>query len=107
MVKVKLVSAFVFKTAEEIEDLKNKRIENLEDRIKITEAKILQWYAKTKDGEFARHFGIETNQGFSAEKDYDALFIEKYGENVREGSVYPSLNNPEAVFCKGKWVIYK
>ena len=41
---------------------------------------------------------------FSANKDYDKLFKDLYKEDKREGSVYPSLNNPEAVYHGGKWL---
>lgn len=53
-----LISAFAFNTANAIEDLIREQTEGLEDRNRILEAKILQWYAKTKDAEFAKHFGI-------------------------------------------------
>lgn len=60
MSKDKIISAFAFNTGKEIEKLIKKQTENLEGRNRVTEAKILQWYAKTKDEEFAKHFGITT-----------------------------------------------
>ena len=44
---------------------------------------------------------------FSANKEYDKLFKDLYKEDKREGSVYPSLNNPEAVYHGGKWLNYR
>ena len=60
MSKEKIISAFAFKTGNKIEMLIKEQTENLEGKNRITEAKILQWYAKTKDEEFAKHFGITT-----------------------------------------------
>lgn len=36
-------------------------------------------------------------------KYYDKLFKEKWGEERCEGSVYPSVLEPEAFFIGGKW----
>lgn len=41
---------------------------------------------------------------FSDTKDYDKLFKDLYKEDKREGSVYPSLSNPEVVYHNGKWL---
>ena len=60
MNKEEIISAFAFKTGNKIENLIKEQTENLEGRNRIIEAKILQWYAKTKDEEFAKHFGITT-----------------------------------------------
>ena len=60
MNKDEIISAFAFKTGNKIENLIKEQTENLEGRNRIIEAKILQWYAKTKDEEFAKHFGITT-----------------------------------------------
>tara|TARA_R110000824_G_scaffold6935_12_gene31828 strand:+ start:163 stop:453 length:291 start_codon:yes stop_codon:yes gene_type:complete len=40
-------------------------------------------------------------------KDYDKLFKELYGEDKREGSVYPSLLTPEVTYHNGEWVKVK
>jgi hypothetical protein len=58
--KDEAISAFAFNTGITIEKLIQEQTENLEGRNRITEAKILQWYTKTKDEEFAKHFGIVT-----------------------------------------------
>ena len=55
-----VISAFAFNIGRTIEKLIQEQTENLEDKNRITEAKILQWYTKTKDEEFAEHFGIVT-----------------------------------------------
>jgi len=60
MNKDEIISAFAFKIGNKIEKLIKEQTENLEGRNRIIEAKILQWYAKTKDEEFAKHFGITT-----------------------------------------------
>ena len=46
------------KMGNKIEKLIKKQIEKPESRNISVEAKILQWYSKTKDEEFAKHFGI-------------------------------------------------
>lgn len=53
-----IISAFAFNTGAKIEQLIKDQMDNLEGRNRITEAKILQWYQKTKDKDFAEHFGI-------------------------------------------------
>jgi hypothetical protein len=40
-------------------------------------------------------------------KDYDKLFKDIYNEDRIEGSTYPNLQNPEAVFINGAWLIIK
>ncbi len=52
------ISAFAFKTGKKIEKLIKEQTENLEDRNRTLEAKILHWHAKTKDEEFAKYFGV-------------------------------------------------
>ncbi len=56
--KDKIISAFAFKTGQEIEKLIKEQTENLEGRNRILEAMIMQWYMKSKDKTFAKHFGI-------------------------------------------------
>lgn len=51
--------------------------------------------------------GDHVNDSFSSGKDYDKLFKDKYKEDRREGSVYPSLFDPEVVFRNGKWLNVK
>jgi len=58
--KNEIISAFAFKTGKEIEKLIHEQTENLEKRSNIIEGKILQWYVKTKDEEFAKYFRITT-----------------------------------------------
>ena len=60
MSKEEIISAFAFETGNKIENLIKEQTENLEGKNRIIESKILQWYAKTKDEEFAKHFGITT-----------------------------------------------
>ena len=40
-------------------------------------------------------------------KNYDKLFKEKFSQEKREGSVYPSLSKPEVVYHNGVWVKFK
>lgn len=56
--KDEIISGFAFKTSKEIVRLIKTHTENLEDRNKIMEARIMQWYIKSKDETFAKHFGI-------------------------------------------------
>ena len=58
MDKNEIISAFAFKTGNEIEKLIKEQTKNLEGRNRIIEAKILQWYMETKDEKFAKYFGI-------------------------------------------------
>ncbi len=57
------ISAFAFKTGKAIEQLIKEQTDNLAEKNQMLEAKILQWYMKTKDKEFAEHFNIITNNG--------------------------------------------
>ena len=41
------------------EELVKEQINNLQERNRIKKAKILDWYAKSKDEKFAEHFGIK------------------------------------------------
>lgn len=54
----KVISAFAFKTGKLIEELIKDKTDNLQERNRILEAKILQWYTKSRDADFAEHFGI-------------------------------------------------
>lgn len=53
------ISAFAFDLGRQIEAVINDRTDNLEANNKIIEAKLIQWYAKSGDEEFAKHFGIK------------------------------------------------
>ncbi|HHT99009.1 MAG TPA: hypothetical protein GXZ79_02880 [Acholeplasma sp.] len=44
---------------EQNEELVKEQINNLQERNQMLEAKILDWYAKSKDEKFAEHFGIK------------------------------------------------
>lgn len=44
---------------EQIEELVKEQTNNLQERNQMLEAKILDWYAKSKDEKFAEHFGIK------------------------------------------------
>ncbi len=44
---------------EQNEELVKEQINNLQERHRMLEAKILDWYAKSKDEKFAEHFGIK------------------------------------------------
>lgn len=52
------ISAFAFKTAEKIEQLIKDQADDLHEKNQLLEAKILEWYYKSKDEEFAEHFNI-------------------------------------------------
>ena len=41
------------------EELVKEQINNLQERNQMLEAKILDWYLKSKDEKFAEHFGIK------------------------------------------------
>lgn len=56
--EVSNISAFSYETAKLIEDVINERTKNLVNTNAEYEAKILQWFFKTKDEEFAKFFGI-------------------------------------------------
>ena len=44
---------------EQNEELVKEQINNLQERNRMLEAKILDWYATSKDEKFAEHFGIK------------------------------------------------
>jgi nitrate/nitrite-specific signal transduction histidine kinase len=44
---------------EQIEELVKEQTNNLQERNRMLEAKILDWYAKSKDKKFAEYFGIK------------------------------------------------
>jgi len=50
-------------------------------------------------------FKIPKTQQNKGSKDYDRLFKDLYKENRVEGSAYPNLYNPEAIFIHGAWLI--
>ncbi len=53
------ISSFAFNTGKQIEKLVKEQTNNLQERNQMLEAKILDWYAKSKDEKFAEHFGIK------------------------------------------------
>ena len=55
-----IISAFAFKTGRQIEQIIKEQTDNLQEINQMLEAKILQWYMKSKDEEFAEYFGITT-----------------------------------------------
>jgi len=59
MDKDEIISAFAFDTGRKIESLIKEQTNNLEERNQMLEAKILDWYGKSKDAKFAEHFGIK------------------------------------------------
>ena len=59
MDKDEIISAFAFNTGRQIEELIKEQTNNLQERNQMLEAKILDWYAKSKDEKFAEHFGIK------------------------------------------------
>ena len=59
-----IISAFAFKTGKHIEQLIKEQTDNLQERNNMLEAKILNWYAQTKDEKFAEFMGItESHEG--------------------------------------------
>lgn len=54
------ISAFAFKTGKMIEGLIIEKTNNLEEENRFLQAKILNWFGKTKDQEFAKYFNITT-----------------------------------------------
>ena len=59
MDKDEIISAFAFNTGRQIEELIKEQTNNLQERNQMLEAKILDWYVKSKDEKFAEHFGIK------------------------------------------------
>jgi|GEM_PF-2714171 len=53
-----VISAFSFAMGKKIEELIIDQTNNLQERNRLLEARILQWYMKTKDKEFAAYFEI-------------------------------------------------
>ena len=66
MDKDEFISAFAFKIGKQIEELIKEQTDNLQERNQMLEAKILQWYFKSKDEDFAEHFGITTMRSGNA-----------------------------------------
>lgn len=59
-----IISAFAFKTGKQIEALIIKETDNLQEKNRGLEAKILQWFNEhEKDGTFATFFNIKENRG--------------------------------------------
>ncbi len=58
MKKEEIISAFAFNTGKQIEELINEQTNNLQAQNELLQAKILQWYVKSGDQEFAKHFDI-------------------------------------------------
>lgn len=58
MNKQEEISAFAFKTGMMIEQLINEKTNNLEQENRLLQAKILNWFAQTKDQEFKKYFNI-------------------------------------------------
>jgi len=59
MDKDEIISAFAFDTGRKIENLIKEETNNLKHENQILEAKIMQWYMKDRNPEFAEHFGIK------------------------------------------------
>lgn len=57
-----IISAFAFDTGRKIEILIREQTNNLEEQNKLLEAKIMQWYLKDKNPDFAEHFGIKESR---------------------------------------------
>ena len=62
MTKKEKISAFAYKTGKHIENIVYGEMELMALRNKELEGKVLQWYVKTKDEEFAKYFGIESKR---------------------------------------------
>ena len=58
MDKNEIISAFAFKTGKQIEQLIKEQTDNLQERNQMLEARILDWYAQTRDEKFAEFMGI-------------------------------------------------
>ena len=59
----KSISAFAYRTGRKIEELIQKEMDKMQSRNLILEENIMAWYMKTKDEEFAKHFGISKDNG--------------------------------------------
>ena len=57
--KEKYVSQFAKDTASQIEDIISLRTGVMEGKLIVMQEKVLDWYHKTKDESFAKHFGIK------------------------------------------------
>jgi hypothetical protein len=62
MDKNEIISAFAFNTGKKIERLIQEHTNNLENENRMLEAKILMWYSKTKDKDFAEFFDISISR---------------------------------------------
>jgi len=62
MDKNEIISAFAFNTGKKIERLIQEYTNNLENENRMLEAKILMWYSKTKDKDFAEFFDISISR---------------------------------------------
>lgn len=62
--KDEYISAFAFKTARKIEDIIEETSGHLKERNRMLEGKILEWYVKSKDEDFANHFGIIKDKNY-------------------------------------------
>lgn len=56
------ISAFAFNMARQIEDTISERTNDLEKELRMQQAMILNWYVRTNDEEFAKHFGIVSDK---------------------------------------------
>jgi len=56
------ISAFASNTGRQIEELIKEQTDNLQESNQMLEAKILDWYAKSRDEKFAEHFGIKEDR---------------------------------------------
>jgi hypothetical protein len=57
------ISAFAFKVAEDIECVIKEKVGATLDENRYLSAKLLGWYFKTKDKEFADYFGLKIDSG--------------------------------------------
>jgi hypothetical protein len=62
MDKDEIISAFAFDTGRKIEKIIKEQTNNLEEQNRFLEAKIMQWYMKDRNPDFAEHFRIKEHR---------------------------------------------
>lgn len=86
MEKDEQISAFAFETGKRIEQLINERMNFLREENTLLEAKILQWYEKSRDESFADHFEIVSSRGDKAE-DWTNLILHNIKKQTEESPI--------------------
>lgn len=85
MEKDEQISAFAFETGKRIEQLINERMNFLQEENALLKAKILQWYEKSRDEDFAAHFEIiSSREGKVKAEDWANLILNNVEKQLEE-----------------------